>query len=307
MHEDQFYIDADAGRTMIFDQFPQYRHEVIERLDVTGTDNAIFRIGSVATARFPLRPKNPVDYATALHAEALAMTEFAQHCPVAAPRPIGIGHPSAAYPMPWAVQSWIEGDIATPDGLATSTRFALDIVNLIRSLRAIDTQGRRFSQHGRGGRLVDHDDWIATCLKNSEGLLDVSRLRQLWAQLRELPRAGPDAMCHRDLTPMNMLVRDERLVGVLDSGGFGPADPALDLVAVWHLFDRERRETVRTHLGSSEIEWRRGAAWAFQQAIGLAWYYRRSNPIMSALGRSTLSRLLADPNLLPAVSFRRPN
>lgn len=296
MHEDQLYIDADAGRTMIFDQFPAYRPAVIERLDVVGTENAIFRIGSIATARFPLRAKNPVECAATLQAEAAAMTEFARHSPVAAPLPIGFGHPSATYPMPWAVQSWVEGNVATPDQLANSTAFALDIVNLIRRLREVDTQGRLFSHQGRGGHLIDHDGWIATCLNKSEGLLDVSRLRQTWAKLRELPPAGSDAMCHGDLTPMNLLVRDERLVGVLDSGGFGPADPALDLVAVWHLFDRERREIVRAHLGSSVIEWRRGAAWAFQQAIGLVWYYRSSNPIMSALGNSTLSRLLADPS-----------
>jgi hypothetical protein len=68
----------------------------------------------------------------------------------------------------------------------------------------------------------------------------------------------------------------------------------LDLVAAWHLLDRERRKIVRRHLGSGEVEWKRGAAWAFQQAMGLVWYYERTNPSMSALGRSTLSRLADD-------------
>jgi hypothetical protein len=31
--------------------------------------------------------------------------------------------------------------------------------------------------------------------------------------------------------------------------------------------------------------------------MGLVWYYRRSNPVMSALGRSTLTRVLDDPEL----------
>ena len=91
---------------------------------------------------------------------------------------------------------------------------------------------------------------------------------------------------------MNLLVRGERLVGVLDGGGFGPADPALDLVAGWHLLDRERRAVFRDAVGSDELEWQRGAAWAFEQAIGLVWYYRESNPTMSALGDSTIARLL---------------
>ncbi len=199
--------------------------------------------------------------------------------------------------MPWAVQSWIEGGVATPEGLAASTTFALDIANLIAALRAADTHSRRFDREGRGGNLADHDDWMSICFKNSENLLDVYPLRRFWARLRELPRWGADVMNHGDLIPSNLLVCGELLVGVLDSGGFEAADRALDLVAAWHLFDRTRRETIRTHLGSSEVEWKRGAAWAFQQAMGLVWYYRTSNPALSGLGRSTLSRILDDTEI----------
>nr|WP_292440349.1 aminoglycoside phosphotransferase family protein [Mesorhizobium sp.] len=297
MHKDQVHIDADIVREMISDQFPQYSHERIERLGTIGTVNAIFRIGSSAAARFPLRSADPIECVDILHGEAAAMTEFAKHAPVAAPEPIGIGRPGPRYPMPWAVQSWIEGDVATPDGLANSTTFALEIVKLIASLRAVDTKGRRFDRRGRGGHLPDHDDWMSICFKNSEDILDVPRLRRKWAQLRELPPSGPDVMNHGDLIPANLLVRGERLVGVLDCGSFGPADPALDLVAAWHLLDRDRRETVRIQLRSSQVEWKRGAAWAFQQAMGLIWYYQDTNPAMSALGRSTLRRILDDPEI----------
>ncbi|CDX21817.1 putative aminoglycoside phosphotransferase [Mesorhizobium sp. ORS 3324] len=297
MHSDQVHIDADIVREMISDQFPEYRHERIERLGTIGTVNAIFRIGSRVAARFPLRPADPVECFDILRSEAAAMAEFAEHSPFASPQPIGVGKPGLRYPMPWAMQSWIAGDVATPDGLADSTALALDIARLIASLRAADTKGRRFDRRGRGGHLPDHDDWMSVCFKNSEDILDVPRLRRKWADLRQLPPCGPDVMNHGDLIPANLLVRGERLVGVLDCGSFGPADPALDLVAAWHLLDRDRRETVRIHLRSSEVEWKRGAAWAFQQAMGLVWYYQKTNPAMSALGRSTLCRILDDPEI----------
>lgn len=35
----------------------------------------------------------------------------------------------------------------------------------------------------------------------------------------------------------------------------------------------------------------------FQQAMGLVWYYRESNPEMSALGLGTLGRILSDPEI----------
>ncbi|MFI5490698.1 MULTISPECIES: protein kinase family protein [Micromonospora] len=61
-----------------------------------------------------------------------------------------------------------------------------------------------------------------------------------------------------------------RLVGVLDGGGFGPADPALDLVAARHLLDVHQRGILRRELGCGDVQWRRGMAWAFQQAMGLS-------------------------------------
>ena len=47
------------------------------------------------------------------------------------------------------------------------------------------------------------------------------------------------------------------------AGGFGAADPAS-----------------------------RGMAWAFQQAMGLVWYYLDSNPTMSRWGMRTLDRMV---------------
>ncbi len=46
-------------------------------------------------------------------------------------------------------------------------------------------------------------------------------------------------------------------------------------------------------LGSDELEWRRGMAWAFEQAMGAAWYYLDTNPPMSRMARRTLTHLLA--------------
>ena len=116
-------------------------------------------------------------------------------------------------------------------------------------MRADDTRGRHFDGIGRGGHLPDHDEWLETCFQQSKDLLDVPLLRRIWAELRTLPEVDEDAMCHRDLIPPNVLVEGGRLVGILDGGGFGPADPALDLVAAWHLLDETQRGILRRELG----------------------------------------------------------
>jgi len=98
------------------------------------------------------------------------------------------------------------------------------------------------------------------CFQESEELLDVARLRRLWGELRRLPSIGRDVMSHGDLVPGNVLGREGRLVGVLDGGGFGPADPALDLVAAWHLLEREPRAELKRALACGEVQWARGMA-----------------------------------------------
>lgn len=294
MHKDGVTIAVETARRMIREQFPQYRSEAIEPLSTIGTENFIFRVGSFAAAKFPLRPVDPSTDADVLRRQAAAMTELASYCPVPTPLPIGLGHPDPAYPHPWLMQSWIEGAVATPDRLSNSDIFASDLAHLLKQLRKTDAQGRRFDGKGRGGSLRDHDRWMAACFARSETLLDIDRLQRIWAQFREIPTATSNAMSHKDLIPANLLVSGERLIGILDGGGFGPADPALDLVAAWHLLDEGPRALFRNQLGSDDLEWRRGAAWAFQQAMGLVWYYEQTNPEMSALGRNTLARIIAD-------------
>ena len=133
-----------------------------------------------------------------------------------------------------------------------------------------------------------------TCLRRSEQLLDVPRLRRMWEVLRVLPRgAGGDVMSHRDLIPGNVLVSGGRLAGVLDVGQLEPADPALDPIAAWHLLEDGPRQVLRADLGCDDLEWERGKAWAFQQALGLVWYYAETNPAMSQMGRRTLERIEA--------------
>jgi len=101
-------------------------------------------------------------------------------------------------------------------------------------------------------------------------------------------------MTHGDLIPGNVLVRGGHLAGVLDVGGLGPADPALDLVAAWHLLEAGPRQSLRGDLGCGDLEWERGKAWAFEQAMGVVWYYAETNPAISRMGRTTLERILAD-------------
>ena len=294
MHDDEIQVSEPVVRSLLKNQFPELGGEPILKVESSGTVNAIFRIGEDLAARFPLRRRNPGVEWEALEVEASASAEFSRCSPFPGPQPVAIGEPGESYPLPWVIQTWLPGTVAEDGSGAASTRLALDIVELITALRSVDTIGRSFGRSGRGGDLRDHDAWVQECLKKSRSLLDVPRLSARWDQFVGLPRSAQDVMSHGDLTLSNVLVADGRLVGVLDCGGFGPADPALDLIAAWHLLDDERREVFREALAPGALEWERGKAWAFEQSMGAVWYYEHSNPSMSAMGRRTLERILAD-------------
>lgn len=295
MHPDQIDLTLDVVRQLVDEQFPQWRSLPVHRVDVSGTDNALFRIGDGLAARFPLQGSDTASVRMEIKREAEAARTLLGNTPFPTPEPIAFGEPGPGYPLPWSVQTWVPGETAAIVDPGGSVAFAQDLASFIRDVRSIDTGGRVFSGSGRGGNLRDHDEWMETCFSKSGHLLDVPGFRRLWTAFRELPPpASGDVMNHGDLIPGNVLVAHGRLTGILDVGGLAPADPALDLIGAWHLLDDAPRTVLREELGCGDIEWERGKAWAFEQSMGVVWYYVDSNPGMSRMGVRTLERLVAN-------------
>jgi aminoglycoside phosphotransferase (APT) family kinase protein len=99
---------------------------------------------------------------------------------------------------------------------------------------------------------------------------------------------------HGDLLPGNLLLRDGRLVGLIDFAEAGVGDPACDLMVFWHVLDPAERAYVRGRLRLDDDAWRRGAAWALAQALVALPYYRHTNVYMTAGARYAIQAVLAD-------------
>lgn len=294
MHANQLTVTPETVRKLVDEQFSEWRGLPVNGVPAQGTVNALFRIGDKYLARFPLEPGDAVSTRQWLQSEAQAARELLGRTRFPTPMPVALGEPGAGYPLPWSVQTWLPGTVATVEDPGESAAFARDLAEFIRGVRAIGTCGRAFSGKGRGGDLRSHDAWMKTCFERSEQLLDVPRLRRTWAIMRVLPRSARDVMTHGDLIPGNVLVSSGHLAGVIDVGGMGPADPALDLVGAWHLLEAGPRRVLRDDLQCEDLEWERGKAWAFEQSMGAIWYYLESNPAMSLMGQRTLQRIMAD-------------
>lgn len=293
MHPDQLDVTTELVRSLVDEQFPQWAGLPIEPVESVGTVNAVFRIGSELVVRLPLQPREIPVAAADLKSEADCARALAHRTRFPIPVPIAFGEPGPGYPMPWSVYTWLPGRNAFLEDPRSSKQFASDLAEFILDVRSIGVDRRTFEGPGRGGELQTHDEWMRQCFRRSQDLLDVETLSPIWQRLRRLPRDAPDVTTHGDLTPGNVLVSEGRLVGVLDVGGLGPADPALDLVSGWHLLETEARQVLKESLGCDDLEWERGKAWAFEQAMGVVWYYRESNRAMSEMGRLTLDRIAA--------------
>lgn len=191
MHSDEVLVTPDVARRLITDQFPQWGDLPIRPLAADGTVHAIYRIGDGLAARFPRRGTDPSATRSLLVAEAAAARELAECSPVPTPEPVALGEPGPGYPLPWAVQTWLDGQVATDADPSGSVTFAHDLAGFVGALRACDTRGRRFSGSNRGGDLKDHDGWMETCFRSPPACSTSSRCGRCGASSGSSPAPEP--------------------------------------------------------------------------------------------------------------------
>ena len=129
----------------------------------------------------------------------------------------------------------------------------------------------------------------------SEGLVDLEAVTAAWeADLAAPVWDGTPVWVHGDLQPGNLLAVDGRLNAVIDWGGLGVGDPAVDLLPAWNLFVGESREAFRGGLDVDDAMWARGRGWGLSMAmIGLP-YYLDTNVAFVGMARGVIGEVLAD-------------
>ena len=91
-----------------------------------------------------------------------------------------------------------------------------------------------------------------------------------------------------------MLIRDGRLCAVLDFGGVGIGDPAMDVVPAWSVFNKAGRETFRQEMNVDDDTWTRARGYALHQALLIIPYYRKTNPEFVNMAKCTVEEVLAE-------------
>ncbi len=288
LHHDEVHIDAALVRELLVTQFPQLCDSRLEEVRSTGTVNAIYRLGDDLCVRLPRVERWAGDLMKELH----WLPQLAPQLSLAVPQPVAQGEPDDRYPFVWAIYRWLDGATLATSRPINEHRTAADLAQFVAELRGIDPEGAP-----RSGRPpLQHLDAVTrTAIDAARDTIDPGAATAAWEHGLSAPPWDERLVWrHCDLLTPNLLVADGRLSAVIDFGGVGVGDPAVDVIPAWSVFRARGRETFRSALDVDDATWARAAGYALHQALLIIPYYADTNPDFVVTAIRTVEEVLGD-------------
>ncbi|MFV2086799.1 aminoglycoside phosphotransferase family protein [Micromonospora sp. LOL_021] len=264
-------VTAELVQGLLRDQCPDLADRPV-RLAARGWDNQMWRLGDDLAVRLPWGTGSAD---ALLRKEYAWLSTLAPYLPLPVPVPQRLGEPSARFPRPWLVTTWVPG---TPADRAPVTRARAAAESLAAFLTALHrpapNNAPTGSGSGRGGPLADHTDQFTRGLAEvtGRGLIDdPDAVEAVWRDAVNAPGwSGPGLWLHADLHPANILTADGTVCGVIDFGDLCVGDPAYDLAAGWILLPDDSIDdfyaAYQPILDAATM--RRARGWAMARALG---------------------------------------
>ncbi|MBA2608514.1 MAG: phosphotransferase [Actinobacteria bacterium] len=282
-------ISVDLVRALLEDQHPDLAERGISYA-AEGWDAAMFRLGDDLAVRIPRRALS----APGADIEIRWLPQIAPHLPLPVPAPVRSGSPTPFFPWSWTVVPWFHGqtwaDAPVRDGFEAATTLGW-FVGALAAPAPPDAPKPMY----RGTPLIMRDVAMRQRVATLGDAIDGSAVLAAWCAALSVPDLdGPRRWLHGDLHPANVVVRDARVVAVIDWNDLCGGDWASDLAAGWMCFGPAEREVFRAAVGSVDDDsWARGRGWALNHAVACL-ESSADNPRMRAVGERTLDAVLAD-------------
>ncbi|MEV0203261.1 aminoglycoside phosphotransferase family protein [Nonomuraea sp. NPDC050691] len=235
MTHTEIEISAELVRDLLRDQHPDLADRPL-RLGARGWDNQLWRLGDDLAVRLPWATKDADEL---LLKEHIWLPALAPRLPLPVPVPQRLGEPSALFPRPWIVTTWVPGEPADRAPITRAAEAADVLAAFLTALHQPAPEQAPAGRFNRGGVLADCSEGFAKQLASATelGLVpDPDAVRAVWDDAAAAPGwAGPALWLHGDLHPANVLSADGAICGVIDFGDLCAGDPACDLAAAWIL------------------------------------------------------------------------
>lgn len=285
MHINEIEIDEMLVDRLLREQFPEWADLPLQRIEPSGTVNAVFRLGNRLAVRLPRREGS----ARTRGKEIDWLPRLAPLLPVEIPIPIGQGLPSDGYPWAWEIHTWVQGETLPVEELDV-IQAARDLAALVGALQRVSPEG---APPGRGIPLAERDKEIRYWLSRFDG--DAAATAAWRRALAAAPWEGPPVWHHGDLDVRNWVVREGRISGVIDWASMGVGDPACDVMVAWKLHSPVARDAFRAALYTDDATWERARGWVLSQAVAiLAYYTPANNPTLYHEAEKWLDSVLAE-------------
>jgi aminoglycoside phosphotransferase (APT) family kinase protein len=277
------HVDRDLVRALLAEARPDLVGEPLTLVD-EGWDNVIYRAGEHYAVRLPRRESA----VPLIRHEHRWLPVLAPRLTVAVPVPVHAGTPSHRFPRPWSVVRWVAG--TTAEGVSIGPRDAIRLADILRALHQPSPADAPVNPF-RGVSLATRDEVFRQRLAQLGGRPGVNqrRLAAIWRDACAAPVERERRWLHGDLHPRNAIVRDGRVVGLVDWGDMNGGDVANDLACAWTMLDADaaRRAFLEAY-GASEAQVARARGWA--ALVGLA-CVEAGEPPYVPIGLATLARL----------------
>ena len=259
-------ITQALAAQLIAQQFPEWAHLPITRVELDGWDNRTFRLGDELSVRLPSADR----YVPQVEKEHRWLPLLAPQLPLPIPQPVAKGEPALGFPRPWSVYRWLPGEVATVERARDLAEFAADLGDFLAALYRVDVMdGPPAGAHSffRGGPLATYDAETRAAIAGLDGVIDARRATAAWDAALAASWDERPVWVHGDVVASNLLVDDGQLAAVIDFGCCAVGDPACDLAIAWTFFDTESRSVFREHLPVDDGTWMRGRGWALWKAL----------------------------------------
>ncbi|QFY13233.1 phosphotransferase [Nonomuraea phyllanthi] len=235
MTHTEIEVNAELVRDLLRDQHPDLADRPL-RLGARGWDNQMWRLGDDLAVRLPWATRDADEL---LRKEHAWLPVLAPRLPLPVPVPQCLGEPSALFPRPWIVTTWVAGEPADRAPVTRAEEAADALAAFLTALHRPVPDDAPAGRFGRGGSLADGSERFAKQLASATELRlvpDPDAVRAVWDDAAVAPGwAGPPVWLHADLHPANVLTADGAICGVVDFSDLCAGDPAVDLAAAWSL------------------------------------------------------------------------
>lgn len=211
-------------------------------------------------------------YASKVKIEQKWLPFLSKYLSVQISEPIAMGKPSKNYPYNWSVYKWIEGESANvlQEDKLNLNSIAEQLAQFLNELQKIDITGAPVAgvhNFYRGASPIVYNVETKDTIVKLKELVDVEIVTEIWLKAISSKWQNKPVWIHGDLSSGNILIKDKKLVAIIDFGGMAIGDPACDLTIAWTLFEKESRDIFRSSIKLDSDTWARARGWALWKAL----------------------------------------